>query len=97
MVCGFSQVLRGKIIFVERARVWAIRYYYIRRTSTHPGTFGFPLPRGGFALRYECAKQLGKISKFLWLSLNCAASLHKNQLQIHSYSSICTRLPFARQ
>lgn len=43
----------------------------------NPGTFDFPLPRGGLALRYEHAKQLGKSSKFLKFGLNCAPSLPK--------------------
>lgn len=93
MVSRIPQVLRGKKnIFGNRA--CPIRYYYIRRTSTHPGTFGFPLPRGGFALRYERVKQLGKLSKLLWLSLNCAASLPKNQIQIHGLNTSLRAITF---
>lgn len=93
MVSRIPQVLRGKKnIFGNR--VCPIRYYYIRRTSTHLGTFGFPLPRGGFALRYERAKQLGKLSKLLWLSLHCAASLLKNQIQVHGLNPSLRAITF---
>lgn len=69
---------------------------YVRRTSTHPETFGFPLPRGGFALRYERAKHLGKLSKLLWLYLNCAARFPKNQLRIQSLKPSLHAITFCK-